>query len=379
MSAVGGAQRTDEALRAFPASAALAAELARRGDRKILHFGSLAGWPHTVARVSRDMGIPSENAVHVYKDVLDLDRKLPYDLSVFQHADPLPRKIAKTWRFLRALPSRYAVAHYHSTTLLHREYHFAFEGPWLRRQGVPMVLSLGGGDARIDAEAARVNPYYYNTPERLHDLRIRLRWFSWSRNIAVCATDPEMAQIARSYFEHVEIFPQPVEMQRFPFRPPAPETREPLVLHVPTNPRIKGTQHVVDASERLKKKGLRFEFRMVRQLSQSDFYELLSRCDVYVDELRCGAHGMTAVEAMAMGKPTVTYIRDNLVGDYPADMPLVNANPDTIESVLERLILDVGLRHEIGTASRRYAERRHDARVVVDGLAATYLRLLEKA
>jgi len=38
----------------------------RLNGRKILHFGSLAGWPHTCARVSRELGIPAENWVHMH-------------------------------------------------------------------------------------------------------------------------------------------------------------------------------------------------------------------------------------------------------------------------------------------------------------------------
>lgn len=348
------------------------------GGKPILHFGSLAGWPHTVARVSRHLGVAAENVVHVYKDVLDLDRKLPFDKSVFQEADPFHGKVLSTIRFLRDIPRQYCLAHYHSTNLLHREYHFLFEGPYLRGNKVPMVLSLGGGDARIDRQASLANRYYYKEPSFWHDLRIKLRWWSWSSSVAVCATDPEMAMIASHYFEDVKIFRQPVEMHRFAFNPPSPTNEIPLLLHVPTNPHIKGTEAIVQAVENLKKKGMRFDFRLVRQLTQDQFFMLLNSCDVYIDELRCGGHGMTAVEAMAMGKPTISYIRDNLVDRYPPDLPLVNANPDTIEQTLERLILDAQLRYQIGVASRAYVERYHDADVVLEELAKIYVGLLRQ-
>ena len=347
--------------------------------RKILHFGSLAGWPHTIARVSRELGIAAENVVHVYKDVLDLDRKLPYDSSVFANQDAFAAKVMKTLRFLKECPKKYCLVHYHSTTFLHREIHFLLEGPYLKKNGVPMVLSLGGGDARLDGDAKRRNRYYYKDSSILHDLKIKLRWLSWSRNVAVCATDPEIAMIAGEYFDNVEIFRQPVELKYFPFCPPSEFTDIPLLLHVPTNPEIKGTDYIVRAVKNLQQKGLKFNFRMIRQLTQSDFFEILSQCDVYVDELKCGGYGMTAVEAMAMGKPTISYIRDDLVNKYPAELPLVVANPDTIEEVLERLILDARLRAEIGMASRKYVEKYHDAEVVMQGLSKIYLRLLREA
>lgn len=345
---------------------------------KVLHFGSLAGWPHRLARESRRLGIAAENVIHTYKDVLDLDRKFPFDREIFKSSESFPRQVMSTIKFLRDIPSQYGVVHYHSTTLLHREYHFLFEGPYLRRHRVPMVLSLGGGDARIDRQAGLVNPYYYKEANFLHDLRIKLRWISWSKNVSVCATEPEMALIAKDYFDDVRMFRQPVEMERFTFNPPAKDKDVPLLLHVPTNPHIKGTDYIVKAVEDLKQKGLKFEFKMVRQLTQDDFFKLMGECDVYIDELRCGAHGMTAVEAMAMGKPTISWIRDNLVSSYPPDLPIVNANPDTIRDVLEKLIKDAQLRHDIGVKSRAYAEKFHDADVVIEELSQIYVDHIEK-
>jgi glycosyltransferase involved in cell wall biosynthesis len=362
-----------------PNSIAALVELQKQFEgRKILHFGSLAGWPHTVARVSRELGIAAENVVHEYKDVLDLDRKLPYDSSVFDHHDKYTNKVLKTFLFLKKCHQNYSLVHYHSTTFLHREIHFLLEGPYLKKKGVPMVLSLGGGDARLDRDAKKRNKFYYKNGSFLHDLKIKMRWLSWSRNVAVCATDPEMAMIAGDYFDHVEIFRQPVELKLFPFCPPSEFTDIPLLLHVPTNPEIKGTDDIIRAVKNLKQKGLKFEFKMVRQLTQKDFFELLSQCDVYIDELKCGGHGMTAVESMAMGKPTISYIRDDLVKKYPSDLPLVKANPDTIEEVLEGLIKDAKSRSEIGILSRKYVEKYHDARIVMQDLSQIYLRLLSE-
>jgi len=350
----------------------------RLNGRKILHFGSLAGWPHTCARVSRELGIPAENWVHIYKDTDEpgLDRQLPYDASIFEAQDPYFKKIVKTIKFLKDCPTNFGLVHYHSTTLLHREYHFLFEGPYLKRKNIPMVLSLGGGDARLLKMANDLNQYFYKPPNYLHDLKMKLRWLSWRKNISVCATDPEMALIAEQYFEKVALFKQPVQLDRFPCNIPSEDNHKPLLLHVPTSPHVKGTENILKAVERLKQKGLQFEFEMKRQLHQVDFYNVLSKADIYIDELRCGAHGVTAVESMAMGKPTISYIREDLIHRYPNDLPLVNANPDTIEDVLERLILDAKLRQEIGTASRLYVEKYHDANKVISELATTYLEIL---
>lgn len=349
------------------------------GGKKILHFGSLAGWPYTMANVSRTMGIKAENWVHMYKDVDDLDRKLPYDASIFVDKDPLIKKMAKTLAFLKNCPNNFCLIHYHSTNLLHRELHFLFEGPFFKRKKIPMVLSLGGGDSRLDAFSKNLNKYYYKTPSFLHDLRIKMRWMSWRKNITLCATEPEIALIANHYFDNVKMFRQPVEIHKFPFNPPSIDNQTPLLLHVPTSPEVKGTKYILAAVENLKKKGLQFEFKMLRRLTQSEFYNHLAHCDVYIDELRLGGHGVTAVESMAMGKPTISYIREDLISHYPQDLPLVNANPDTIERTLERLVLEPKSRFDIGSASRRYAEKYHDAEIIINDMSSIYLEAINQS
>lgn len=346
------------------------------GGKKILHFGSLAGWPHTMARVSRDLGVASENWVHFNTDVKDLNRELSFDTAIFNKQDSFIKKTTKRLKFLKDCPENFCLVHYHGGNFFRADRHFLLEGPYLKKNRVPMVLSLGGGEGRLRAFSISKNKYYYKSPDFWDDLRIKMRWLSWRKNIAICATDPEMAIIAEQYFENISIFRQPVELSNFTINLPKITNDRPLLLHVPTEPEVKGTEYILKAVERLKAKGLKFDFKMVRQLTQKEFYQLLSECDVYIDELRCGSHGVTAVESMAMGKPTISYIREDLVHRYPEDLPLVNANPDTIEAVLERLILDAQLRVEIGISSRQYVEKYHDATKVIDSMAAIYMQLL---
>jgi hypothetical protein len=42
-------------------------------DKKyVLQYGSLAGWPYQIASELRNQGVPSQNVIHWYKDVVDL-------------------------------------------------------------------------------------------------------------------------------------------------------------------------------------------------------------------------------------------------------------------------------------------------------------------
>jgi len=70
------------------------------------------------------------------------------------------------------------------------------------------------------------------------------------------------------------------------------------------------------------------------------------------------------VEMMALGKPVVCYIREEdlkfIPGQMKDDLPIVNANTDTIYEVLSRLVEQQDQLHLIGERSRAYVERWHD-------------------
>jgi glycosyltransferase involved in cell wall biosynthesis len=344
----------------------------RMGEKYILQYGSLAGWPFRVAESLRKLGVDSRNVIFYEKDVHDLDRRLPYDEALCKPDDSTLKKLLSIPAFINRVSRECSLVHYHSANIFFREAHWLYEGPILRRAGIPMVISFGGGDARFLEEANRNNPYFYRPPNWRKDAVIKARYLSWSRNIRFAATDPEMATYAKPYFEKIYTFRQPVNLDFIQAKYPSEENKIPVVLHIPTEPLVKGTDSIVAAVERLQKKGLQFKFELVRQLTQRELHQRISECDIYVDELRCGSHGVTAVEAMAAGKPTITYIRPDLIDSYPAELPLVNANPDTIEKTLEELILDPARRHAIGVASRQYVEKYHDANVVALDLLDMY-------
>lgn len=338
----------------------------------ILQYGSLAGWPYKVAHALRGKGVNSKNVIFYDKDVHDLKRNLPYDYSVCNANDSMIKKLVSIFKFIERVKNECSLVHYHSSNIFFRELHSLYEGPKFRKAGIPMLLSFGGGDARFLKQANELNPYFYKPYSRKIDAIIKLRYKSWSQNIRFCATDPEMAEYAKPYFDKVFTFRQPVNLDEIKLNLLQLNNKRPRILHIPTEPKVKGTEQIVRAVENLKEKGLSFEFVLKRQLTQKEMYEEITNCDVYIDELRCGSHGVTAVETMAAGKPTITYIREDLIEKYPYDLPLVNANPNNIERVLEELIVDAKLRNEIGKASRRYVEKYHDSLVVADDLLKIY-------
>jgi hypothetical protein len=344
----------------------------RLQGKKILHLGSLAGWPFTLAYTMRQMGLDSENVIHAYRDVDSLERKLPFDYALYsKNTNPIV-KLIRIFLFLIAAPSKYGLIHYHSSNIFLREIHFLLEGPLFKLFRIPMVLSLGGGDSRLVYITRRYNKYFFRKWYG-RDFLNRIRWFSWSKYISLCATDQELGKIARLFMSNVSLMRQPIDISKINSSTNCePET--PLtIMHVPTQPWKKGSDIILNTLNLLKDEGFEINIIYKQNLSQEVFLDLLCTADIYIDELLCGAHGVTSVESMACGNITCTYIREDLVSDYPADLPIVNVNPDNLYcSIKKLLLLPRSSLQQLKVDSRRYALRYHSSLVVCRELINKY-------
>ena len=169
-----------------------------------------------------------------------------------------------------------------------------------------------------------------------------------------------------------ELIPPGLDLR--PFVPEPPSDRErPLVVHAPSDRRRKGTEHVIAACAELP-----VELEIVEGIPHDEARERYRRADVVVDQLNAGWHGVFALEAMALGKPVVTYLRSDFVEQaerrYGTKVPIVSATKETLVEALRPLVESPARRREVGAASRAYVERVHD----VDRVAARLLELYER-
>lgn len=153
----------------------------------------------------------------------------------------------------------------------------------------------------------------------------------------------------------------------------------PVVVHAPTNRAAKGTRFILAALDRLRSDGVEFELRLIEGVGNREARELLAGADLVVDQLLVGWYGGVATEAMALGRPVLAYIREQDLGFVPADLradlPIISADPSTVESVLrEWLTTRRAELPALGARSRTFVERWHDPRAVAARLKADYER-----
>lgn len=234
----------------------------------------------------------------------------------------------------------------------------------LEREGKPTVMHHWGNDVRRGSIASRSNPYVFTgdsqKEEEIHKKLLRVG----ERVTTAIVQDYEVYASVQPYYRNVRILPLAIDVSRFnPAYPDATE-KKPLVVHAPTNPAFKGTKIIEEAIDKLRRE-LPLRYTRIERKSHRDAIALYRQADIVIDQILCGSYGLLSVEAMALGKPVVVYVRDDLVSTFPGGgVPVCNANPDSLYDRLKALLQDGSLRHQLGKQGRDYVERHHDIRLV---------------
>lgn len=188
----------------------------------------------------------------------------------------------------------------------------------------------------------------------------------------------------------LHVLPQRAEFLPYTTIDPAEWRPEPMtshsdrftILHAPTNRGLKGTEFVLAAVERLKERHPEVELVIVEGVPHEKVLELYARADLVLDQLLLGWYGGFAVEAMALGRPVMCYIREDDLRYIPAEMakdiPVINANPATVLDALEETFANRSMLPEIGRKSRAYVEKWHDPLKIARGVVDRYEEVLTR-
>jgi len=170
-----------------------------------------------------------------------------------------------------------------------------------------------------------------------------------------------------------EVVPPGIDLREYEPQPPTDRER-PVVVHAPSSRRRKGTEHVIAACAELP-----VDLQIVEGLHHDEARRRYEQADIVVDQLNAGWYGLFAIEAMALGKPVVTFLHDEAVARtedaFGTTVPIVSATAETLAAHLRPLVEDTEHRRRVGAASREYVERVHDIETVADRLLDIYSRL----
>jgi glycosyltransferase involved in cell wall biosynthesis len=298
-----------------------------------------AGIPWTNVQALRSRGIEAQLVVfNRYK----LHPEADIDL---ERSGGLAQQQVTQWRAFARLARTTDIFHfYFGLTLLPKSVQF----PLLRALGKRSVMHFLGSDIRGRSPA-------------------ELAWAKRAGARVVGSYD------AARWMPDAWVIPPGIDLRAIEPSTPSDRAR-PVVVHAPSSRAKKGTEHVVAAC-----KELAVDLEIVEGLDHREAFERYRDADVIVDQLNAGWYGIFAIEAMALGKPVVTFLHDEAVRKteeaFEVGVPIVNATAETLTDALRPLVESAAERQRVGRASRAYVEEVHDLERMTDRLLALYAEL----
>jgi glycosyltransferase involved in cell wall biosynthesis len=242
--------------------------------------------------------------------------------------------------------------------------------------GKPRLVEFWGDDLRDPARASRDNVFlahmYEQNPElAVSHSRPTQRLFR-QHGFECLLPGVELCDyLEPGVFDGYYQTRQRVPLEDFTPTFPDPQKAQPLLVHAPSHKSRKGTEAVLSAVDRLARRH-RFDFKLLHELPRSEALRTVAACDVFLDQFTIGAEGLAALEAMALGKPVVCFIKPSLRARYPDSLPIVLADQDSLAETVAALLADGQRRHDIGVRSRQHVETYHDSRRLAGELMDIY-------
>ncbi|MBI2265565.1 MAG: glycosyltransferase family 4 protein [Armatimonadetes bacterium] len=336
---------------------------------RILHCPvEIAGQMWILSKAERDLGHES-NSVAYFNHHFEYpcDRNLGLD-----NCTPQEKK-KKIRHFIISILFRYDIFHFHYMHTLNYQNHKDL--PLLKLLGKKIIMHCWGDDVRRSEVAGKINPYHRLMGYSKDDKGIIEGLETVSRYAdAAIISNHELYDHVKGFFKRTVFVPPALNVGDYePGYPVTGGEKTPLVVHAPSDKGIKGTEFVLEAVRRLKER-LTFEFKLIQGLPHQETIEIVSQADIVIDQLLLGEHGLVTLEAMALGKPVISYIREDLIPRHK-DFPIVNGTIENLDEKMEMLLSDPVLRSDLGRRGRAYVEEVHDSRKVAQQLIELYRSL----
>jgi glycosyltransferase involved in cell wall biosynthesis len=336
----------------------------------LVNYGTQAG---LFAAELRNNGIQALSVTVADSFKRKIDKELFYGGNGFQ-------KILKhgyNWLFKFYCFFRYNTFHFYFGITLFKNQR---DLPLYKFFGKKVVMEYLGWDLQLYQMSVKKYKhtnarYYKDVNEALRGDIIKLKRLKLETKYVnkqlVCA--PYLSE----FLPNADVFPLAIDIEEIKFLPNSIPDKSLKILHAPTHQGNKGTMFIQNAINKLTEEGFSIEFKLVSGITHSELLDEYIQCDIFIDQVAGGWYGTASIEAMATGRPTICFIRESYFDyiDYGDEIPLINANPDTIYEVLKRTINEKEKLPEIGRNSRKFVEEVHNVKALTLKLIKIYNNL----
>ena len=353
-----------------------------RGELPRLVWGPYPSFSNVeISRALRPHGYVSDTIVYysferlwdpsVFTFCLDrMVKKVPYGLAWFL------KRIVLHYVFFVYVMLRYDILHgffywgYLRDTIFER-----LEIRLLHLAGCKQINMTIGGDVaemqRIDSHLIRqgMNDMYpeLTSNREQASVRDRIRHFCAHSDFIICQCSYMIDALPRWDLLVTQYFPIDTDFWHSEGYFSDADGRDQAVRigHSPNHRPLKGTNFLIRAVKQLRQEGLKIELVLLEKHLNRTVKEILSQVDIIVADLMLQGYAVMGVEGLSLGKPVLQDISDphyNRVFKLYTGLdeaPFVSTTIENSKDNLRKLIVNPGLRREIGKKSREYVLKYH--------------------
>jgi glycosyltransferase involved in cell wall biosynthesis len=256
----------------------------------------------------------------------------------------------------------------------HRRNELAFY--LLRLAGIRIIVTAHGSDivhwsprrTRYDWIARMQKDYPTWSFDEQTPISLRRIEHFTRHSALVLPGDPIMGHLLPRCDVMFKVFP----IDCHELQPSPVESRERVqIVHAPNHRNVKGTEFLFAAVAMLQERGFACDLVLIEGLPRDEALRRYAAADIIADQFCMGGWAQFALEGMALGKPVLAYLDEDFLANPVFNVPVVNATPENLATVLAALIEIPELRHRLGAASRTAVERYHS----VEALGAVWDRI----
>jgi hypothetical protein len=180
-------------------------------------------------------------------------------------------------------------------------------------------------------------------------------------------------------YDHLRLAPRlrymflPLDVTRHAVTDPGRNEKPVRIGHSPTRRELKGTEAVLGAVREVGKRH-EIELVLIEGMPHEEALRAKATCHIFVDQVgnKGGTgYGVSSVESLAMGIPTITDMAPDMERFLP-DHPFVLATPATLAEKIVPLVQSPQARREKGKEARAWVMRTHHSDTVVERIYELY-------
>lgn len=342
----------------------------RATPRSVLHVSFLVHVPYHLVETMRGRGIRA-----AYLAVGDNPHWDKCDYHLRHLKIPMAQAV-RDWLFFWRVMCKFDVVHCHFMRTLSLHY---WELPVLKRLGRRIVVHFRGCEGRDRianmslhpdmniCQECDYDPYICGTPANKKGREAFRRYAD-----AILVSTPDLQDFwpegVHVPFFIPEVLPAPAIRAAW-----SPTGKRPFkIVHATNHPGIEGTHWISRAIAALIRDGWPIEFVNLRGVSHEKVLAEFADADLAIGKMKMGYYANAQVESMALGVPTITWVRDAFMTEDLRNSGFIFCTLDNLKQTLRHL-----LEHpEVLAAKRAIARasimRLHDNDALVQRLSRLY-------